>query len=236
VTAPNTHAPARHRPILHTWRSGPLLAAVLLVVAVLAGCVKLDGEVTIADDDTFSGEAIVAVSQSWAVASGEDPYALQQIIEEVLAEDAAITSEPYEDETYIGAALTFTDVPIERVEEATNQALVITTESGGYEVAGRFDDLDTTAPDPSGDGEIDTPWVIDLAVTFPEAVTEHDGTLTGRTVSWERTPGEEILYASTAGDGFALPVPMPVLVLGLLLLGVGLWLFLAQRRRRRAGT
>jgi len=203
---------------------------------LLGGCVKLDAEVSIADDDTFSGEAVVAVSHDWAIGNGQDPHALQAILVDELAEvgDAGVTSEGYDDGEYIGATLTFTQVPIERIEEATSGALTITSEAGGYDVAGRFEDVDTTAPAAGGDGdEVATPWVVDLSVTFPEAVTEHDGTLVGRTVSWERRPGQDTLYATTAGSGFAFPLPVPIVLFVVLLLGTGAWLVISRRRRRR---
>jgi len=211
----------------------------LLALVLLPGCVKLDAEVSIAADDTFSGEAVVAVHQDWAIGNGQDPHALQAILVEELAAapEAGITSDAYDDEEYVGATLTFTDVPIERIEEATSGALTITSEAGGYEVAGRLEDLDTTAPGPAEGGtdgdEVPTPWVIDLSVTFPETVTDHDGTLVGRTVSWELEPGEDTFYATTAGSGFALPLPAPVLVFLVLVAGTGLWLFISRRRRRR---
>lgn len=216
----------------HPWR---LLGVAVLVVAVLTGCVKLDGVVTISQQDTFSGEATVAVGRAWSEGNGEDPYALQRILEEEIGAtaDEGISTEPYEDSEYIGATLTFTDVPIERIEDATTGALVITAEEGGHVVAGRFDDLDVTAGE--GGDEVPTPWVIDLSVTFPDAVTDHDGTLVGRTVSWDLEPGQDELFATSAGSGFSLPIPLPVLLFGLLLVGTGVWLLVSRRRRRAAG-
>ena len=206
----------------------------MLALVALSGCMKLDGEVTIAEDGTFSGEAIVAVSEVWSEGSGEDPYALQQTLEEVLAagDNSGITAEPHEEDGFIGATLTFTDVPVERIQESTSDVLAITAGEDGYEVAGRLEDLDTTAP---ADGEeVPTPWTIDLSATFPEAVRDHDGTLTGRTVTWDLEPGENTLYATTTGSGFALPVPVPVLLFGLVLVGTGVWLFISRRRRHAA--
>ncbi len=218
-----------------TSRILPAIGA-LLALVLLGGCVKLDADVSIADDDTFSGEAIVAVSHDWAIGNGQDPHALQAILVDELAElpDAGVTSEAYDDGEYIGATLTFTDVPIERIEEATSGALTITSEAGGYEVAGRFEDVDTAAP-ATGEGgeEVATPWAVDLSVTFPEAVTEHDGTLVGRTVTWEREPGQDTLYATTAGSGFAFPLPLPIVLFVVLILGTGAWLIISRRRRKR---
>ena len=223
------------------WRSARVLGAAVLALVVLAGCVKLDGEVTIAEDDTFSGQAVLAVSEAWSQASGEDPYALQRILEEELAvaDDSGITAEPYEADGFIGATLTFTDVPIDRIEESTTGTLSIASSEEGYEVAGRFEDLDTTAPGdddqaPAEGEEVPTPWTIDLAITFPDAVTDHDGTLTGRTVRWNLEPGDDTLYATTTGSGFALPLPLPVLLFGLILVGTGIWLFISRRRRQAA--
>lgn len=216
----------------HPWR---LLGVAVLAVAVLTGCVKLDGVVTISQQDTFSGEATVAVSRAWSEGNGEDPYALQRILEEEIgaAADEGISTEPYEDDEYIGATLTFTEVPIDRIEDATSGVLIVNAEDDGHVVGGRFDDLDLTAGE-NGE-EVPTPWVVELSVTFPDAVTEHDGTLVGRTVSWDLEPGENNLFATTTGSGFSLPVPVPVLLFGLLLVGTGVGLFIARRRRQAAG-
>ncbi|WP_434081397.1 LppM family (lipo)protein [Sanguibacter sp. Z1732] len=179
------------------WRP---VGAVLLALVVLTGCVRLDGGVTISTDDTLSGDVVVAVSQAWAEANGQDPYALQRILDEEIAAapDAGIAAEPFEDGEYIGATLTLTDVPIERIEESTSGALIVAAEEDGHIVAGRFGDLDLTAPDGAEeDDQVATPWMIDLSVTFPEAVTDHDGTLVGRTVSWDLEPGDDTLFATT---------------------------------------
>jgi len=205
----------------------------------LSGCMKLEGDLELSADETVSGTVVVGVSEDWSEAHGQDPMALQQILAEELqlTPDAGITGEAYADEDYVGMELTLTDVEIDRVAEATNDALVITRDDEGYLVGGRFTDLDTTAPGPGGEeDEVPTPWVVDLSVTFPEAVTDHDGELSGRTVSWQLEPdeGEDTMYATTAGSGFSLPVPVPVLILSLLVLSGGVVVWLGYRRRRRA--
>lgn len=197
---------------------------------------KLEGDLELSADETVSGTVVVGVSEDWSQAHGQDPMALQQILAEELelTPDAGITGEPYADEDFIGMELTLTGVEISRVAEATNDALVIESDDEGYLVGGRFADLDTTAPGPGGENdEVPTPWVVDLSVTFPEAVTDHDGDLLGRTVSWELEPGDDELFARTGGGGWSLPVPFPVAIFALLLIAGGTVIWVGRRRRQR---
>lgn len=209
---------------------------VLTLALTLSGCMMLQGDLEIHTDDTVSGTVVVGLSQDWSEGHGQDPMALQQILTEELelTPDAGVSGEPYADEDFIGMELTLTEVEISRVAEATNDALIISRDDDGYVVGGRFTDLDTTAPEADGDGEVPTPWAVDLSITFPEAVTDQDGTLVGRTVSWQLEPGEgeDTMYATTGGSSFSLPIPVPVLILALLMLGGGAVIWFSHRRRR----
>ncbi len=214
-------------------RAPRLIAALLILWLALVGCVKLDGDVTLSPEGTVSGTAIVAVHQDWALGQGQDPALLQSLLVDELAEepDTDIDAEPYDDGTYIGATLTLRDVDVERISEATNGVIIITAEDDVYEVGGRFGDLDVSAP--SADGEVPTPWIIDLSVTFPESVAEHDGRASGRTVTWEREPGEDELHAlSEPGSS----VPMTAIAFGALILAGGVLVFVVRRRSRKAAN
>lgn len=212
------------------------LVLLLAVVLGLSGCMKLEGELEVHADDTVSGTVIVGVSTVWAEGNGQDPLALQNIMIEELATtpDSGVTGEPYDDDDFVGMVLTLDEVEISRIEEATSGALIIDSDENGYAIGGRFTDLDTTAPDPAGEGEVPTPWTVDLAVTFPAEVTDHDGERDGRTVSWELQPGDDELFATTGAPGFTLPIPLPVMLFGLILIAGGAVIWIGRRRRRKA--
>lgn len=153
---------------------------------VLTGCVRLDGNLTINGTtseapDTISGTMLVAVADEWALAHGEDPAALSAAIVDELAAtpESGLTGEPYAADGYTGTTLTFDEVPIERLSLATDDALSITREGDDYVVRGDFSALN------SDDGPDPMPWTTRLSVKLPEDVTEHNGDLDGRTVTWE---------------------------------------------------
>ena len=191
-------------------------------LAVLSGCVRLDGDLTINGttseaEDTISGTMVVAVADEWALAHGEDPANLSEAIADELAANpgGGLTGEPYIADGYTGSTLTFDEVPIDRLASSTDGALSITREGERYVVRG-----DMTALDPV-EGEEDAgsgpPWTARISITFPEDVTEHNGSLDGRTVTWDLDAASEdktIFATSSVGPVLWLSrVPVWLLVL-----------------------
>jgi len=189
---------------------------------VLAGCVRLDGDLTIngtaaAAPDTISGAMVVAISDEWALAHGEDPAALAAAISEEIAANpgSGLTGEPYVVEGYTGTTLTFDEVPIERLSLATDGALSITREGDRYVLRGDLAVLDPTEDD--AEAAAGPPWSARISVTLPEDVTEHNGALEGRTVTWDldqSSPEETMLAVSSVGPTSWLSrVPVWLLVI-----------------------
>ncbi|WP_420112955.1 LppM family (lipo)protein [Pseudactinotalea sp.] len=207
----------------------------------LAGCVRLDGDLTINGTeseapDTVSGAMVLAISDEWAVAHGEDPAALSAAIAEELAAtpESGLTGEPYAADGYTGTTLTFDEVPIERLAAATDGALSITREDTAYVVRG---DLSTLDPGDENSADI-PPWTARISVTMPEDVTDHNGSLDGRTVTWDldSASGEATIYAtsSVGAVSWLSRVPVPLIVLTALA-GVGALLAWWLSRRQRTG-
>lgn len=215
----------------------------LLVVTLLllAGCGRLEGDMTIngtrsASPDTVSGTLLVAVSDEWAIEQGQDPDQIAEAITEELAAspDAGLTGQPYDEDGFTGATLTMTDLPLERLTNATRGALQIARDGDTYVLRGDLADLDPT--DPQAETAAD-PWTARFSVTFPEDVTDHNGTVDGRTVSWDLTadsPDTTVFATSSVGPtSWTDRVPWWLLAV-VALLGVGAaGLFVMGRRRQR---
>ncbi|WP_156740299.1 LppM family (lipo)protein [Occultella aeris] len=203
-------------------------------LALLTGCLKIDGDIRINDDDTVSGEVLVAFSTAWAISEGQDPERLVDSIEEELAAapDSGVSGERYDDGEFAGVRMTLTDVPIERVRSATSDALRIERVGSTYVVTGDFSELDPTV---LGEEAGEVPWSVRMSVTFPRGVTEHDGTLSGDTVTWELGPGTTSMHAVGPAPstpllqriGFIVPALIVIIAAAVLLT----WL---SRRRHRA--
>lgn len=221
-----THA-VRKRRIRAAWAVLSVLA-----LAVLTGCVKVDGDLELASDNTVSGSVLVAISSSWAISNGEDPTNLADAISEELASapDAGVTGEPYDDGEFVGMTLTLDQVQIDRISDATSGALRITRRTGEYVVEGNFSELDPTV---AGEEPTDVPWQVHLSITFPAEVSEHDGALDGRTVTWDLGPGETTLLARAGtGEPITLTDRVPVAVMALVVL-VGVAALLTWRLGKR---
>ncbi|UFU06068.1 LppM family (lipo)protein [Ruania halotolerans] len=208
------------------------LVVVLVSVSVLAGCFRIDGDLTIgetADGETVSGEVTIAVEREWALAQGEDPDAMFDGIEEDLAAapDQGVTGERHDDGEYVGMTLTLAGTPVERIAAATSEALTITRSGDDIVLTGDLSQL-VDITDAQG-------WQVDLAVTFPNGVTTHDGDLTGSTVTWHLDSGDPALHARGPAPGAARGVEVPwIPVIGVLVLlsGVAFGWFSWRKRRR----
>ncbi|WP_144276270.1 hypothetical protein [Demequina sp. NBRC 110053] len=192
--------------------------------AVLAGCLKVDMSVTLHEDDTASGEFVMAVSKGLADVMGEEELA--GALESETIEGA--TQEPYEDEDFVGTRTTFEDLAI---AELADETLTVTREGDEFVVSGTPTDLGAEL------GEVDIPAdaTATLAVTFPGEVTEHNGTLDGTTVTWDLiTAPDELQARGAAVEGGGIPVWIIVLVLAVMGIGIGIAVVLVTSTRRKA--
>lgn len=207
-------------------RAARLLLAAVLGLLVLAGCVRVDGDLALhgtAGDaaGTVSGTVLVAVSDEWAISQGQDPARLGDVIVEELATNAGdgVTGEPFAEDGFTGVTLTLDDVPADRLGDASDGALTITREGDSYVLRGDLSVLGAGEDqDPDAEGP---PWTVRLSVTMPEDVIEHDGRLEGRTVTWELDESTDPTMLAVSSVG---PVPwwsrVPLLVL-VVVAGIG---------------
>ncbi|HIZ37912.1 MAG TPA: hypothetical protein H9815_19210 [Candidatus Ruania gallistercoris] len=204
------------------------LLLALIAMLALAGCVRVSGDVSISEEDTISGEVTVAIDRQWLIAQGEDPDALIAGIEDDLANapEEGVTGDSYDDGDHVGITLTLTQTPLERVSSATEGLLEISHDGGEYVVVGDFSSLTGSSSEDAA------PWQIDLAITFPNGVTEHDGELSGSTVTWHLAEGSESMQARGPAPGGGIGVVWIVVIVVLVAaLATLVWWLL----RRRSG-
>ncbi|WP_402462972.1 LppM family (lipo)protein [Isoptericola aurantiacus] len=203
--APQQPADRRHR------RPRAVAAALAaLVVLALAGCMKIDMEFTLSEEDTVSGSIVMAISNDFADSVGMDP---QDLWDSANQGDDSLTDElpegsseePYSDGEYTGTRITYADQPIESMSTGTDE-LSITREGDEYVVQGVMD-MSGAAEDAEELGDMPADMMegfdIRIAVTFPGEVGETNGEVDGTTVSWHPQFGEstEILARGSAVAG-----------------------------------
>ncbi len=232
-------------------RTRPVRAlAVAASALLLTGCFKVDMQLDVSENDTVSGEMILAVSRdvsAMAESMGEDPSALLGEVED-LPETTEV--EEYEDDRFVGQRYILQDVPLSEFSE--EQDFSITHEGEEIVVTGTLDMTDINPEDLAGQlGELggeemplgDTDELMEslemsVAITFPGEVTDHNGDLDGTTVTWTPTPGEanEISARSAdsgGGGGDGIPVWIWILIV-VVVLGLAALLFFLSRNRNQA--
>jgi hypothetical protein len=250
TTEPRTDRPSRLR------RALTLAAGAVAVAFVLSGCVKLDMALTVTPENTIDGTIVFAVDKQLLTLGGGNP--------EDAFKDAAgdapfptapaggsVTTEVYDQDGKYGQKFTFTGVPL---SEFDDEDLSITREGDFFVVAGTLDLSDTGASSGSSEEPLPLPssltagFDVSVSMTFPGEVVEHNGTLSGTTVTWVPKPGEKLVMSAkakaTGGSAGVLGLssassstPLIIgLVLAALLLVGGLVALLLRRGRTPAAA
>jgi hypothetical protein len=214
-----------------------LLAAVALTLA-LAGCLKMNVDLTVTPQDTVNGTMILGIDKSVAAMSGQSEEQLRKQFTDAAPTAAPGTKvEPYADDTYIGSKITFTELPLADLNKDSSRdqlRIVHDQEAGTYTVSGELDLSRLSANDPMGAAFART-LDVRIAITLPGDVTEHNGTLDGRTVTWIAKPGEKLTMHAVSEEASAIAW-VPVLAIGIptLLVIAALVAWLVFRRRAAA--
>ncbi|MEL7977370.1 hypothetical protein AAG589_16020 [Isoptericola sp. F-RaC21] len=221
------------------------IAAALAAVGLLAlaGCMKVDVDMTLSENDTASGSMIMAFSNQLAETMGMEPGELwsqaSSELEGSLPEGA--TLEPYSDDEYTGGEITYTDVPIDQLQlggagTPDDAGVNITREGDEYVVTGQTDlsqDLSQLGDLPKG---VQDALEVRISLTFPGPVSEANGTVDGNTVTWTPTMGEAATFEARAAAeaGSSFPWWIVGLVVGLVVIGLVVWFVVRNNRRTPA--
>lgn len=209
------------------------VCAALGLLVTASGCLRLDLGLQIRSDDTVGGTFTAAWSEEFlerADEEGLDRAQLDAFLDALLDGVPGTERTAYDEHGYVGRTATFTGRPLAEFAELGGDEwgyLRLDHTGRHYELEGHWD-LRTAGfldPETFEDAEIL------LSVNFPARVTEHNGVLDGRTVTWTMTPGEEYELSAVAveNDGRAFliaGIAFAVLACALL------WLWQWTRLRR----
>lgn len=214
--------------------------AALLVLFAATGCLKLDLQLQVRSDDTVGGTFTAAWSKEFLaeVQSGASPIEqaeLDAFLEALLEGVPGAERSPYRSEDYIGRTAAFTDRPLSDFSGLGGDEwgfLRITHEDRRYVLDGYWDQRTTgfLQSERLANAEIL------ISVTFPAAVTEHNGERNGRTVTWRMSPGEDYeLHAEAEQHNGWLWFAVAVLALAVVLALLWLWQW-TRLRKYSTGT
>ncbi len=217
------------------WRLAVLAA---LATVALTGCLRFGADLEVSQDDTVSGTYVVAVKEGTGDTYGVSDKELATSIWEdypqsgVLA-DATIGG--YHQDGYEGIKVTFTDAPL-AMFAPTAEEWGIAHVGDEFVVSGPANSTvpdDAAADDAAGDADALADAEFTVKLTFPGKVSASNGTVAGRSVSWDLAGGPDTLEARAS----AVPTKDPAVAMSYVVavvLGVGgLAYWLAGRLARR---
>lgn len=204
-------------------------ALALVAVAALTGCIRYDVDLTLNSDDTATGSLILAVKEGTAEAVGAESDAA--VLDEMLASEdlgEGFTESDFTEDEWIGKKYTFDNVPLDEFD-AFNDLFTITRDGDTFVIAG--DQAPATEEDQSmaQSGAEST-----LRITFPGDVKSHNGTVEGKTVSWNLLTTTEPISAEGGATSGGIPVGLIAAIAGgaLVLAAVAVVLVLVLRKKR----
>jgi hypothetical protein len=222
-------------------RTGRVVAALALML-VLAGCVRLDVDLKVADDDTVDGTVVIAVDEKALRAAGQDADTLYATLAANLPNADGVTTQKYDQDGFAGVQLDLNDVPIANLP-ALGPAGQLRLSRDGNEY--QFDavlelgtDATTGISIPEG---LTTEPDLRVQVTFPGEVTATNGQKDGATARWTPTLGQRNELTATAlatggassgGTGNSGWLVLVAVIGGLAVLTAALALFLTRRREQ----
>jgi len=226
-----------------------------LIMLVLAGCIRFQADLTISADDTVSGQIIVAVVVNDDAEEGEAIAAQRAVDLEVslvpeLSGAVGVTRSEYAEDGFIGSRFELREAPLTAFADTGNaEGLTIVRSgdrillAGSLNASGIEGEANDTAPNetaPSGDAE--PSGDISVVVTFPGEVLSHDGSQSGRTVTWTTEFDEPItISAESEIDQSVDLTPLwwglaIVLLVGVLAIVIVIVVIRRRRRRRTQST
>ncbi|QSB04317.1 LppM family (lipo)protein [Natronoglycomyces albus] len=221
----------RYRPLL-------LIVGTLVTLLASTGCMRLELDLVINDDDTVDGHIVAAWSDDFLAEAASadidfDPDQADALIDALLGDLPGIEDRrDYRQDGFSGETASFARQPLSDFAslEEGQDSLQIVRDGSRYQLTAYWNlqgydplefDLSEQVPSPE----------ITLSVTFPGRVTAHNGDLDGRTVTWNLALGEEHhLTAEAAGRNAGMLLATvgggTVAILALM----GLWQYRMLRR------
>ncbi len=211
------------------------------LVLALTGCMKMDMNLELQSDDTVNGSVVFGVSHALVELSGEDPDTIvEQMQGELLGADGElgeVTTEAFSDDDFVGTTTHFKGAALDAFSSGEEDALSIVRDGDDFVVTGA---MDLAGEETEQLGAMMSGFDINIAITFPGEVTDHNGELDGRTVVWTPKIGErlDISARGAATEGGAGGLPMAALI-GIAIGGlavIAIVLLLLVRNRGRQGA
>jgi hypothetical protein len=200
----------------HWRRFAPAGLTAALALVALTGCMRLDYNLTVASDETVSGDIVVAFStdalaqmgvgfeELWTQMEAQDRFA-------DLASGQYGTLADYNESEFVGKSAKLVDMPLDAFNGNERRfSITIERTQEGYTLDALLDlalSSSSSAIPTAGAGG--TPPELKIQVTFPGKVLETNGTASGNTVTFSPQMGIANSMEATAEAAPGDPPPEP---------------------------
>ncbi len=182
------------------------LVASCTLAMLMTGCIKVDLNMQLRDDNTVDGTMVFAVSRDLLAITHSSP---DDLLGQITASAGPLPSgvqfqqSNYADDRFEGKTYTFHDVPIGVFSQGTTAGETISIQRVGdaFEVKGEIDLTPAaTGPLQPGAAQLAKDMELRVAITFPGPVSQQSGgTISGTTVTWTPAFGEKTEIQATGG-------------------------------------
>ena len=180
------------------------LAAGAVLAVTLTGCMRVQTDIVLHDDDTMDVQMVMAVEDAAIEELGMTSDDFLEQMETETGDDflaPGTQSESYKQDGYTGYLYSVDDA---KLEDFSDEALSFTRDGDEYVVSGTLESSDTGLTDDDlanmeslGMGDPD----ITFSVEFPGEVTESNGEIDGNTVTWTYVLGEPLEFDARGSAG-----------------------------------
>ena len=199
-------------------RAAARIGAFLALAVLLTGCIKLNMDLGINDDNTVNGTVVLGVQKELLQLTGQSAEDLLGEADLVPTGATGVVVEPYEDDEFVGQQIIFENLPISEfnsgalgasgatgisgVTGAAGDTLNIAREGDTFVVTGVLDLSSglsgATGPFAgTGGAQFFESADIQISITFPGEVTQANGEIDGNTVTYVPEFGERLEINAT---------------------------------------
>lgn len=198
------------------------------VAVALSGCLRFDAALALSADDTVTGEFVIAVEKGTGPTYGTTDREMSQ---EIWADYPAAKYLPeakisdYRGGGYVGIVVRFTDEPLATFAPTSN-AWGVARVGDEFVVSGPSNASQPATTDQGDNGAFTgdlsqlSEAEFTVTITFPGPIASSNGSIQGKTVTWDLADGPATLEARGSAVETADPaVRMAYIVFALLALG-----------------
>ena len=187
--------------------AGALIATAAILL--LSGCVRFQAHVTVTPENTLNGDIVVASVVGDGDSAKSEANDRAKLIEQGLLPNlssaAGVTRSDYDQDGYVGTKFSLTNTPIDAINsESENGSLSLKRDGETFVFDGKIDFTPDSTEAPPKDADKSN---IEIAMSFPGEVTDHNGKLDGTRVTWNTSfEGSLDMHAVASAESVATPV------------------------------